>query len=103
MQEDQADLESLRASMFHEDAEVAAAEGAGPDAAQADRRARTCLVEDAAEAQRVAQLLMAFARGKADVLNGEPLVFGCDTEVSNWSAVAMVHGCCQSILSRVPS
>ena len=79
--------------MVKEDAEVAAAESAGPEAAQADRRARTCLVEDAGEAQRVAQLLMAFARGKADVLTGEPLVFGCDTEVSNESAVAMIRCC----------
>ena len=71
----------LRTLMEQEDAEVAAAERSGPEQAQADRRARTCLVESAAEAHRVAELLMGFARDKRDVLTGEALVFGCDTEV----------------------
>ena len=85
MQEDEQaapdQLQRLRELMAQEEGEVAEAERAGPEAAEADRRARTCLVEDASEARRVAQLLMGWARDKADVLTGEPLVFGCDTEV----------------------
>ena len=68
--------------MAREAAEVAAAEALGGEHALDARMQRTCCVDSRQEAERVAGLLMS-CRDLRDPETHEPVVFGCDTEVSS--------------------